>query len=102
MTQIDKKNGGDFTLFFLAFPRPEDEGKSMEELAKGRASRVSPATKCLAGVHVAQEGLIELTHNHGALAVSQSSLANPLTLTQVLRRRRARSSAYGEAGAGAS
>jgi len=50
MELIDQHSGGDFTLYFLAFPLPGDESLSSEEKAKKRFAR---------------EGILELTHNHG-------------------------------------
>ena len=71
MELVDQHKGGDFTLYFLAFPqpgcviaqplrmdpgvdavlpRPRSEFQSKEEKAKTRFAR---------------EGILELTHNHG-------------------------------------
>ncbi|KAJ9123266.1 hypothetical protein QFC22_001464 [Naganishia vaughanmartiniae] len=50
MELLDQHSGGDFTLYFLAFPQKGDENLSAEEKAKGRFNR---------------EGILELTHNHG-------------------------------------
>ncbi|KAJ9110576.1 hypothetical protein QFC20_002905 [Naganishia adeliensis] len=50
MELLDQHSGGDFTLYFLAFPQKGDENLSAEEKAKNRFNR---------------EGILELTHNHG-------------------------------------
>jgi len=50
MELIDKMDGGDFTLYFLAYLSAEEQSLGAEEKAKSKFNR---------------QGVLELTHNHG-------------------------------------